>query len=76
MLTLQEILLICFSDTGLLPELVQVRDSKALEVQQWPHSGVAAGWAGARGCQGTSGTHLGCQAEETDVQLAEESHCR
>lgn len=53
---LQETLLICFSDTALLSELALAGESKALEVQQWSHSGDTAGWAEAWGCQGTAGT--------------------
>lgn len=58
-MTLQETLSICF-DSGLLPKLLLVRGSKALEMQQWSHGTVNAGWAGTR---------VGFQAEETDVQL-------
>lgn len=46
-MTLQETLLICFSETGLLPEQALARGSEALEVQQGSHGGVTAGWAGA-----------------------------
>lgn len=58
-MTLQETLLICFSDAGLLPEPALARGSKALEVQQWSHGGVTGGWAEAWGCQGTAGNMCG-----------------